>query len=54
MLFELHQDNTFCQSVVKVSTNVSIEWHVVPILNPTYTRNTCSYNVQTKIANSQT
>ena len=26
MLFELHQDKTFCKSVVKVSTNVSIEW----------------------------
>jgi len=26
MLFELHQDKTFCESVVKVSTNVSIEW----------------------------
>ena len=24
MLFELHQDPTFCKSVVKVSTNVSI------------------------------
>ena len=26
MLFELHQDKTFCKSVVKVSTNISIEW----------------------------
>ena len=32
MLFELHQDNTFCTSVVKVSTNVSIEWLDVPIV----------------------
>jgi len=30
MLFELHQDKTFCKSVVKVSTNVSIEWLDVP------------------------
>ena len=30
MLFELHQDKTFCKSV-KVSTNVSIEWLDVPI-----------------------
>jgi len=30
MLFELHQDTTFCKSVVKVSTNVSIEWLDVP------------------------
>jgi len=26
MLFELHQDKTFCKTVFKVSTNVSIEW----------------------------
>ena len=32
MLFELHQDNTFCTSVVKVSTNVSIEWLDVQIV----------------------
>ena len=32
MLFELHQDKTFCKSVVKVSTNVSIEWIDVPIV----------------------
>jgi len=32
MLFELHQDKTFCKSVVKVSTNVSIEWLDVPIV----------------------
>ena len=32
MLFELHQDTTFCESVVKVSTNVSIEWLDVPIV----------------------
>ena len=31
-LFELHQDKTFCKSVVKVSTNVSIEWLDVPIV----------------------
>ena len=30
MLFELHQDKTFRKSVVKVSTNVSIEWLDVP------------------------
>jgi len=29
MLFELHQDKTFCKSV---STNVSIEWLDVPIV----------------------
>ena len=32
MLFELHQDKTFCKSVVKVPTNVSIEWLDVPIV----------------------
>ena len=32
MLFELHQDKTFCKSVVKVSTNISIEWLDVPIV----------------------
>ena len=32
MLFELHQDKTFCKPVVKVSTNVSIEWLDVPIV----------------------
>jgi len=32
MLFELHQDKTFCKSVVKVSTNVSTERLDVPIL----------------------
>ena len=32
MTFELHQDKTFCKSVVKVSTNVSIEWLDVPIV----------------------
>ena len=32
MLFELHQDKTFCKSVVTVSTNVSIEWLDVPIV----------------------
>ena len=32
MLFELHQDKTFCNSVVKVSTNESIEWLDVPIV----------------------
>jgi len=32
MLFELHQDKTFCKSVVKVSTNVSIELLDVPIV----------------------
>ena len=32
MLIELHQDKTFCKSVVKVSTNVSIEWLDVPIV----------------------
>ena len=32
MLFELHQDKTFCKSVVKVSTNVSIEWLDLPIV----------------------
>ena len=32
MLFELHQDKTFCKSVVKVSTNVSIEWLDVQIV----------------------
>ena len=32
MLFELHQDNIFCKSVVKVSTNVAIEWLDVPIV----------------------
>ena len=31
MLFELHQDKTLCKSVVKVSTNVSIELIHVPI-----------------------
>ena len=31
MLFELHQDKTFCKSAVKVSSNVSIEWLDVPI-----------------------
>ena len=31
MLFELHQDKTFCKSVVKVY-NVSIEWLDVPIV----------------------
>jgi len=31
MLFELHQDKTLFKSVVKVSTNVSIEWLDVPI-----------------------
>ena len=30
MLFELQQDKTFCKSVVKVSTNVSIEWLDIP------------------------
>ena len=32
MLFESHQDKPFCKSVVKVSTNVSIEWLDVPIV----------------------
>ena len=32
MLFELHQDKTVCKSVVKVSTNVSIEWLDLPIV----------------------
>ena len=32
MLFELHQDKTFCKSVVTVSTNVYIEWLGVPIM----------------------
>jgi len=32
MLFELQQDKTFCKSVVKVSTNVSIEWLDVSIV----------------------
>ena len=32
MLFESHQDKTFCKSVVKVSTNVSIEWIDEPIV----------------------
>ena len=32
MLFELHQDKTFCNSVVTVSTNVSIYWPDVPIV----------------------
>ena len=32
ILFELHQDKTFCKSVVKVSTNVSIEWLDLPNL----------------------
>ena len=32
MLFELHQDKTFCKSVVKVSINVSIDWLDVPIV----------------------
>ena len=32
MLFELYQDKTFCKSVVKVSTKVSIEWLDVPIV----------------------
>ena len=32
MLFELHQNKTFCKSVVKVSTNVSIEWLDVPMV----------------------
>ena len=32
MLFELHQEKTFCKSVVKVSTNVSIELLDVPIV----------------------
>jgi len=32
MLFELHQDKTFCKSVVKVPANVSIEWLDVPIV----------------------
>jgi len=33
MLFELHQDKTFCKSAVKVSSNVSIEWWLdVPIV----------------------
>ena len=32
MLFDLHQDKTLCKSVVKVSTNVSIEWLDVPIV----------------------
>ena len=31
-LFELHQDKTFCKSVVKVSTNDSIECLVVAIV----------------------
>jgi len=34
MLFELHQDKTFCKSVVKVSTYVSTEWLDVPIVVP--------------------
>ena len=32
MLFELYQDKTFCKSVIKVSTNVSIEWLDVPVV----------------------
>ena len=32
MLFELHKDKTFCKSVVKVSTNESIEWLDVTIV----------------------
>jgi len=32
MLFELHQDKSFCKSVVKVFTNVSIEWLDVPMV----------------------
>ena len=32
MLFELHQDKTFCKSVVKVSINVPIDWLDVPIV----------------------
>ena len=32
MLFELHQDKTFCKSVVTVSSNVSIEWLDIPIV----------------------
>jgi len=32
MLFRLHQDKTFCKSVVKVSSNVFIEWLDVPIV----------------------
>ena len=31
MLFELHQDKILFKSVVKVSTNVSIEWLDVTI-----------------------
>ena len=31
-IIELHQDKTFCKSVVKVSTSVSIEWLDVPIV----------------------
>jgi len=34
MLFELHQDKTFCKSVVKVSIYVSTEWLDVPIVVP--------------------
>ena len=33
MLFESNQDKIFCKSVVKVSTNVSIEWLDVPSAN---------------------
>ena len=33
MLFELHQDKILFKSVVKVSTNVSIEWLDVTILS---------------------
>jgi len=33
MLFELHQDKTLFESVVKVSTNVSIEWLDVTVLS---------------------
>ena len=41
MLFELHQDKTLCQSVVKVSTNVSIEWIDVPMVVSS-ANNTCA------------
>ena len=41
MLFELHQDKTLCQSVVKVSTNVSIEWLDVPMVVSS-ANNTCA------------
>ena len=33
MLFELHQDKTFCKSAIKVSTNISIEWLDAPIVS---------------------